>query len=586
MQWYKSESNKKLLTREIEDIQHIGLVHNFRDIRKTNGNLMALGEKDFNGKSLIMIFEYPKNFPNISINFRVMQVYNPKGHTIDFKKMLVSPYLEGGHNFNGIICYQNHEPIPGKMEGGIRYVMERVDAWFEKGRLQLDDENYVAALNTGEIWYTLPQTSDIKSGMIGTFEAIPMGHKAYVINKIDFGGGNTIVPSPIPNLNLISLSEGSTAHKGIIIFANSMPELKTIPAGELLIRVPNLNTYVNPLRKGKKDGLLRFAKGGGINPPFPLLIICQNQRAHGFGIVVSEDRLDLQNYFKVSLRVNRLRIREDIFSRLDESKEQINILSTKKVGILGLGALGSTIAVELARSGVHKFVLCDKDRLDIQNIGRHDLTLNHIGYPKVKGIEDKIRSINPESDIETYEDDLKGITDNDSVFQSLMECDLLISTVDEHPARRVLNSYFVTAGKKVIYSGVFYRGVAGYAMIADKNIACLECLDLRVASKIDRKEIPDFPKMVPSIMWEQCSAPTFPGGSIKVHSISLMAAMLSIDVLLSREQKDCEGVPYNYYLLVLDKIKIGSQDFSEGFYDGKKFFFQGIKKCECCGEGN
>ena len=85
---------------------------------------------------------------------------------------------------------------------------------------------------------------------------------------------------------------------------------------------------------------------------------------------------------------------------------------------MGLGALGSTIAVELARSGVHKFVLCDKDRLDVPNIGRHDLTLSEVGCLKVKGVGDKINMINPASEVTLCTDDLRSLIRKMSCFQS------------------------------------------------------------------------------------------------------------------------------------------------------------------------
>lgn len=54
----------------------------------------------------------------------------------------------------------------------------------------------------------------------------------------------------------------------------------------------------------------------------------------------------------------------------------------KHVLIIGLGALGSPVAEQLAKSGVGNLTLVDNDNLCSANIGRHALGANSIGYSK------------------------------------------------------------------------------------------------------------------------------------------------------------------------------------------------------------
>ena len=49
-------------------------------------------------------------------------------------------------------------------------------------------------------------------------------------------------------------------------------------------------------------------------------------------------------------------------------------LAPVRVGIVGLGSLGSKIAVSLARSGLRRFLLVDDDVLLPENICRHELS--------------------------------------------------------------------------------------------------------------------------------------------------------------------------------------------------------------------
>lgn len=88
-------------------------------------------------------------------------------------------------------------------------------------------------------------------------------------------------------------------------------------------------------------------------------------------------------------------------------------LKGSTVAVLGIGGVGSFSAEALARSGVGKIVLVDKDDVDITNVNRqiHAL-LSTVGKPKVDLMAERIKDINPECEVvslkmfyteETYE---------------------------------------------------------------------------------------------------------------------------------------------------------------------------------------
>lgn len=103
------------------------------------------------------------------------------------------------------------------------------------------------------------------------------------------------------------------------------------------------------------------------------------------------------------------------FSRneLAIGKEGLEKLKNATVAVLGVGGVGSFAVEALARSGVGRLVLVDRDNVDITNINRqiHAL-LSTIGRPKVELMKERIADINPECDVialqmfyteETYE---------------------------------------------------------------------------------------------------------------------------------------------------------------------------------------
>lgn len=94
--------------------------------------------------------------------------------------------------------------------------------------------------------------------------------------------------------------------------------------------------------------------------------------------------------------------------------EGLEKLKGSTVAVLGIGGVGGIAAEALARSGIGRIILIDKDVVDITNINRqvHALTTT-VGEPKAELMKERIKLINPECDAialrmfyteETYEE--------------------------------------------------------------------------------------------------------------------------------------------------------------------------------------
>lgn len=107
------------------------------------------------------------------------------------------------------------------------------------------------------------------------------------------------------------------------------------------------------------------------------------------------------------------------FSRneLAFGQEGLGILQNSTVAILGIGGVGSFSVEALARSGVGRLVLVDKDTIDITNVNRQlPALLSTVGQPKAEVMKERIADINPECEVitlnmfyteETYEEFFK-----------------------------------------------------------------------------------------------------------------------------------------------------------------------------------
>ena len=91
--------------------------------------------------------------------------------------------------------------------------------------------------------------------------------------------------------------------------------------------------------------------------------------------------------------------------------EQLELLSSKHVVIVGLGGVGSVAAEMIARAGIGKLTIVDGDQVDITNINRQVLALNStINKRKVELMKARLLDINPKLKINAI-DEYMRITD-------------------------------------------------------------------------------------------------------------------------------------------------------------------------------
>ncbi len=80
--------------------------------------------------------------------------------------------------------------------------------------------------------------------------------------------------------------------------------------------------------------------------------------------------------------------------------EGLEKLKNTSVAILGVGGVGSFAVEALARCGIGKLVLVDKDDVDITNINRQiHANLHTVGRSKVELMRERIAAINPECEV-------------------------------------------------------------------------------------------------------------------------------------------------------------------------------------------
>jgi hypothetical protein len=118
-----------------------------------------------------------------------------------------------------------------------------------------------------------------------------------------------------------------------------------------------------------------------------------------------------------------IRIHRNLGPITVNEQEQIR---SARIGIFGLGGLGGSLAIQLARVGCQYFVICDNDKFDKTNLNRQICTLEDIGKYKIDRIENFILNIDPNTKIQKiYEVTEENITE---IIQNV---DFAVLTLDD-----------------------------------------------------------------------------------------------------------------------------------------------------------
>lgn len=136
------------------------------------------------------------------------------------------------------------------------------------------------------------------------------------------------------------------------------------------------------------------------------------------------------------------------------------VIRRATVGIMGLGGLGSPLAVALARMGVGRLLLADFDVVEPTNLNRQHYCIDQIGLPKTEALKDNIARINPYVVVECIGERLSE-TNIPRYFRGV---DVLAECFDD-PAMKA------TALRVALQElpGVAYVGSSGVAGYGDNN---------------------------------------------------------------------------------------------------------------------
>ena len=202
---------------------------------------------------------------------------------------------------------------------------------------------------------------------------------------------------------------------------------------------------------------------------------------------------------------------------------ETDALAHTSVAIVGLGSGGSLIADQLARAGVGRLVLIDRDRIEVENVGRHLCDLTDLGRRKTVAVADRLRARNPAIQIDAV--DLDILSDTETFRRAVATCDVLIGATDNNASRRVVNRLAVETERPAIFGRAYTRACGGDVIRVMPGGPCYECLFSGTAGE-EELSAADAPAYA--------AAPTTvePGLALDIAPIAAMCARLTIQELV------------------------------------------------------
>jgi hypothetical protein len=165
-------------------------------------------------------------------------------------------------------------------------------------------------------------------------------------------------------------------------------------------------------------------------------------------------------------------------------------LARSTIAVVGLGGLGSLVALELAHLGAGSLVLIDPDVVERSNLNRLiGASARDVGRPKVDVYASMISKVSPTCQLMPVRAPIIA----DEALRATKQSDLLLSCVDSHGARLVINQLAVQYRLPLVDGGTGVRlgdqqhrpNIGGQVQVVLPGLGCLSCrgfIDARQAA--------------------------------------------------------------------------------------------------------
>ena len=161
----------------------------------------------------------------------------------------------------------------------------------------------------------------------------------------------------------------------------------------------------------------------------------------------------------------------------------VDALASASVIVFGIGGVGSYVTEGLARAGIGRITLVDKDTIDISNINRQLPALHStVGRPKAQVMAERVADINPDCRIEAVQCFFLPDTADDFDFSTY---DYVVDAIDNVTGKLAIIEKAYREGAPVISS----MGTGNKLDPSGFRISTIEKTKVCPLAKVMRKEL-------------------------------------------------------------------------------------------------
>lgn len=148
-------------------------------------------------------------------------------------------------------------------------------------------------------------------------------------------------------------------------------------------------------------------------------------------------------------------------------------LLNASVLIIGMGGLGSPVAMYLAAAGIGHLTLADFDKVDLSNLQRQIAhTTGSIGKSKVESARETLEGINPECRIDTINSALM----DEALAEQIYSADLVVDCCDNFATRFAVNEACVSTATPLVSGAAIRTEGQVSVFIPGPEEPCYRCL--------------------------------------------------------------------------------------------------------------
>ncbi|MGG1416255.1 ThiF family adenylyltransferase [Bacillus amyloliquefaciens] len=163
------------------------------------------------------------------------------------------------------------------------------------------------------------------------------------------------------------------------------------------------------------------------------------------------------------------------YEMIDANAENAQkILAEKTVGLVGMGGIGSNVAMNLAAAGVGKLIFSDGDTIELSNLTRQYLYKeDQVGLSKVESAKEQLQLLNSEVELIPVCESISGEELFDNHFS---ECDFVVLSADSpFFVHEWINNAALKYGFSYSNAGYIETYGAIGPLVIPGETACYEC---------------------------------------------------------------------------------------------------------------